>query len=62
MLKIGDRVGHLVPFCDAEWGVLNTPRPGRVVYVHPLGRFVVIEFTMPHGTCREAFFPGEVAG
>lgn len=57
---LGKRYGHLVPSCGSEWGELGTPRPGRVVYVHPAGRFVVIEFELPFGTCREVFFPWEV--
>lgn len=28
---------------------------GRVVYVHPLGRFHTVEFTLPGGTFRESF-------
>ena len=42
--------------CDAK----NARRPlcGRVVYVHPLGRFAVLEFT--HGNFRESFFPEDL--
>lgn len=41
--------------CDAK----NVRRPlcGRVVYVHPMGRFAVLEFTGIWGNFRESFFP-----
>ena len=43
--------------CDAK----NVRRPlcGRVVYVHPLGRFAVLEFTGIRGNFRESYFPEE---
>lgn len=28
---------------------------GRVVYIHPLGRFHTVEFQLPGGTFRESF-------
>ncbi len=41
--------------CDKE-----THRPalrGRVVYVHPMLRYAVLEFRGIHGSFRESFFP-----
>lgn len=32
------------------------PMSGRVVYIHPLGRFHLVEFDMPGGPVREAFW------
>lgn len=43
--------------CERENGK-NSPRRsmrGRVVYIHPKGRFHVVEFELPGGTIREAF-------
>lgn len=36
--------------------------PGRVVYVHPAGRYAVLEFSGSVGSYRESFFPEELAG
>lgn len=33
---------------------------GRVVYIHPKGRFAVLEFRGFHGTARECFWPDEL--
>lgn len=32
------------------------PMSGRVVYIHPLGRFHLVEFDTPGGPVREAFW------
>lgn len=41
--------------CDKN----NIRRPirGRVVYVHPLGRFAVLKFQGVNGSFRESYFP-----
>ena len=40
--------GHKSPKCkEKHWG--------KVIYIHPLGRFVVVEFSFPAGEIREAF-------
>jgi hypothetical protein len=31
------------------------PMSGRVVYIHPLGRFHLVEFDTPGGPVRETF-------
>lgn len=33
---------------------------GRVIYVHPQGRFATLEFQGVHGTFRECFYPEEL--
>lgn len=34
----------------------NNKLRGRVVYIHPQGRFAALEFTGIHGSFRECFF------
>lgn len=36
------------------------PIRGRVVYVHPFGRFAALEFTGVNGKFRECFFPEQL--
>lgn len=33
---------------------------GKVVYIHPKGRYVVLEFDGPIGKSREAFYPEQL--
>lgn len=33
---------------------------GKVVYIHPEGRYVVLEFSGPKGKAREAFYPEQL--
>ena len=33
---------------------------GTVIYVHPKGRFVTLEFQGVHGSFRESFFPEDL--
>lgn len=33
---------------------------GKVVYIHPKGRYVVLEFDGPNGKSREAFYPEQL--
>ena len=56
-MKIGDTL-HLTPTFDKECDVLDGgPRPCRVVYIHPLERFYVVEFTSDVGVpWRETFY------
>ena len=37
--------------------VLVKPQSGRIVYIHPRGRYLVVEFG---GRIRESFFPQDV--
>ena len=34
---------------------LGVQKPGKVVYVHPAGRFCTVEFEFPCGRFRESF-------
>lgn len=36
------------------------PVKGRVVYVHPRGRYATLEFQGVHGKFREAFYPEQL--
>lgn len=33
---------------------------GRVIYVHPEGRFATLEFQGIHGKFRECYYPGQL--
>ena len=33
----------------------HRPMSGRVVYIHPLGRYHTVEFNLPLGVIRESF-------
>lgn len=55
-MQVGDKVHK--PLTDIVSGSANTPRPkftGRVVRVHPKGRFYLAEFQLPGGIIRECF-------
>ena len=55
-MQVGDTVHK--PLTDIVSGSANTPRPkftGRVVWVHPKGRFYLAEFQLPGGVIRECF-------
>ena len=41
----------------------KTSRPpirGRVVYIHPQGRYAALGFVGIHGNFRECYFPGQL--
>lgn len=49
-MQVGETVHK--PLTDIMSGSSNTPRPkftGRVVWVHPQGRFYLAEFQLPGG-------------
>lgn len=55
-VKVGDTVRRRpVTFSDM-YCKTSAQMEGRVVYVHPRGRFHVVEFPGAIGTIREAFF------
>lgn len=63
-MKIGDKVKRTPATFGAEQIVgdkrVKLPVEGRVVYIHPEGRFHVVEFPMPKGrSIREAFTGAE---
>ena len=57
-MQVGD-VLHIRPNFYTEYmGGNDGPRPARVVYIHPLERFFVVEFRSDLGIpWRETFFP-----
>lgn len=62
-MKLGDKVVRLPVTIDhpvmTDRGAIRSersPMKGRVVYIHPLGRFHLVEFDTPGGPVREAFF------
>lgn len=64
-MKKGDRVRARFMTLPAEpYGSSDGPRHkvrvGTVVYVHPKGRYDVVETQLPFGVVREAFRPEEI--
>lgn len=62
MVHVGDKVTR-IPRTIAELAepgssaLVRKPMKGEVIYVHPKGRFHVVEFTNAHGiTMRETFW------
>ena len=41
-------------------GPRHKVRTGKVVYIHPKGRYAVVEVQLPFGVVREAFPLGEI--
>lgn len=39
---------------------IKHPVKGRVVYVHPKGRYATLEFQGVHGKFRESFYPEQL--
>ena len=59
-MKVGDRVIRYpttILAYDNQCRASRTPMSGKVVYVHPLGRFHTVAFETCGGTIRESF-PG----
>lgn len=57
-MKIGDILTIKPNFYTEYMGGNDSPRPARVVYIHPLTRFYVVEFRSDLGVpWREAFYP-----
>ena len=61
-MKLGDKVVRLSVTIDhpvmTDRGAIRSersPMSGRVVYIHPLGRFHLVEFDTPGGPVRETF-------
>lgn len=57
-MRIGDTL-RITPTFSSEYALEDSkgPRPCRVVYIHPLERFYVVEFTSGLGmTWRETFY------
>ena len=61
-IQLGDILTAKVHY-GMEGGVMLPPEKGRVVYIHPEGRFFTLEFTFPKGSFRESYpLRGRVAG
>jgi hypothetical protein len=56
-MKPGDKLGRLVPYVE---GLTPKALPATVVWVHPLGRFCVVEFVTETGMRFRESFPPEV--
>lgn len=57
-MRVGDKVARTPETFTVRDGERNSaPRTlrGRVVYIHPLGRYHVVEFETPGGKIRECF-------
>lgn len=54
MIRVGDKLRVAPVFAKHDGGV---PRymTGKVVYIHPKGRYAVLEFKGVHGKSREGF-------
>ena len=54
MIRVGEKLRVAPVFAKHDGG---TPRymTGKVVYIHPKGRYAVLEFKGVHGKSREGF-------
>lgn len=58
-MKIGDVVRRPVNTSSTRDGCGDESKikhPGKVIYIHPEGRFFVLEFRFPLGNIRESYF------
>lgn len=58
MVKVGDkvrRVSEILSQQDAENHSVRRTMQGRVVWIHPRGRFHEVEFELRGGPVRECF-------
>lgn len=60
MISIGDPVCKRINY-GMEGGAALDPVPGRVVYVHPSGRWYMAEFELPGGVVRESFMTAQLS-
>ncbi len=49
MIRLGDKLTGIYPSTFTKEDRADVPVTARVVWLHPLARFVVIEFTFPGG-------------
>jgi hypothetical protein len=54
MAEIGQYYRVKPSFSKVKDG-LGQPMVGKVIYIHPQGRYAVLEFPGPNGVAREAF-------
>ncbi len=60
MIRVGDKVCQKLSYRmsneeDRRQGMADKPMTGTVVWVHPRGRFYVVEFTFDLGNIRECY-------
>lgn len=59
MIKVGDKVHKTITGTITTGHDAKPPKCwGQVVWIHPLGRFYLAEFTFGRGTIRECFTEG----
>lgn len=56
-MKIGDILTIKPNFYTEYMGANDQPRQAQVIYIHPEGRFYVVEFRSDLGPWRETFYP-----
>lgn len=61
-MKLGDKITKRCHWAELEEGrggrqnrVVRREATGTVVYIHPEGRYYMLEFTFPGGTFRECY-------
>lgn len=58
-MKLGDKVRVMIRWFDigkrGRKAEEKKVAVGKVVYIHPLGRYYTLEFEMPGGTYRESY-------
>lgn len=55
-LRVGARVGKFIQFGGESGGKRkDVPAEGRIVYVHPQGRYYTVEFRLDKGNIRESY-------
>ncbi len=58
-MKIGDIVRQKSSTMKGDFNFSaseKTPMEGKVIYIHPQGRFYTVEFSLRGGKVRESFF------
>lgn len=55
-MKVGDKVTKTLEWVEVTKAVKKrTKATGRVIFVHPKGRFYTVEFQIGGGTIRETY-------
>lgn len=58
-MKVGEKIAKPVEWVDLDGRSRSHKKiksaTGKVVYIHPKGRFYTLEFTFPGGSYRESF-------
>lgn len=59
-MKIGDKHRVTPLMGHTEKSIYAVPMLGTIIWIHPKGRFVVLEFECLNGKGRECFRPEEL--